>query len=376
VDGVTSSLVSQPLRDAIAVGIGDGLDRLYGRDASALMPGFRSRERMTAADWQAYRDSAAHQLLSHCQRHVPFYRQSLSNYDPASAALAQLATLPVLSKDDVRDQATALHATDQTRKVIVARTSGSTGRPLVVEHDMVAAAHTRAAQRRAFQWFGVHPYSTRVMLLAMPRDHKTHLKNLLVDLATSRRLVEFYDVSTDKLSRMVDALNSHRPTLVTAYASVLNELCVHMIERGIDGRGFGVKLLHTQSEMLLDSHRESMAHAFPGVPVMNEYGSVEVGAMAYSCEHGRLHTTPDHVVTEVVDDNNKIVADGQVGRIVFTSLHARAMPRLATKGCSAMIPAHADAFLDRPSSLRWTVGSLSASSPKTGATSAPAWFIS
>jgi phenylacetate-CoA ligase len=328
VDGVASTLMSQPWRDAVAVGMGDGLDKAYGRDVSRLMPGFLAREQMSSSDWAAYRDSATHQLLAHCRDHVPFYRSSLAGYDAHAPALEQLHRLPLLSKDDVREQAAALHATDQTRKVIVARTSGSTGRPLVVEHDLVSAAYTRAAQRRAFQWFGVHPYATRVMLLAMPRDHKTHLKNLLVDIATSRRLVEFYDVSNDKLNVMIDALASHRPTLVTAYASVLHALCLHMIDRGMDGRRFGVKLLHTQSEMLLDSHRESMARAFPGVPVMNEYGSVEVGAMAYSCAHGSLHTSADHVVTEVVDEHGKPVADGQSGRIVFTSMHARAMPLL------------------------------------------------
>jgi phenylacetate-CoA ligase len=327
-DTTASRLWPRAWRDEVAVRAGAALDRLYGRDVDDLMPAFSARERMSARDWRAYQENALHALLLHCQEHVPAYRDALARYDARASAMAQLSSLPVLSKDTVRNDANALHATDIKRSVITARTSGSTGRPLVVDHDLLSAAHARAAQRRAFLWFGVHPYATRVMLLAMPRDQKTHLKNLAVDVATSRRLVEFYDVSDVKLNDMVAAVASHRPTLLTGYASVLHELSSFIVHQNIDTRAWGIRLVHSQSEMLLDIHRASIAQAFPGTSLMNEYGSVEVGAMAYTCEHGSMHASPDHVIIEVVDDAGTPVPDGTRGHIVFTPLHARAMPLL------------------------------------------------
>jgi len=152
------------------------------------------------------------------------------------------------------------------------------------------------------------------------------LRHRIVGLLTGHRLVEFQDLTRERMTEVLELLRSYRPSVITAYPSVLHELCLEMQRQGVAADEWGIRLLHCQSEMVLDLHRSSFESAFPGVPVLDEYGCVEVGAMAYTCPMGSFHVMPDQVVLEAVDEEYNRVAEGESGRILLTPLEARGMP--------------------------------------------------
>lgn len=330
----TPVLTSDALLEArrlLALASGHALSAAIGRGTGRLLPELERHERWPHDQMRAWQAARLAELVEHALRHVPYYRERLSTRSGGGLRIRdmdELSALPVLSKDDVRDAGEAMFATDRERAVRTCATSGSTGRPLVIAQDRVTEQWVRAAQRRAFRWFHVDPLEPRVFLLSAPQSGRVKLRARAIDLATGRRLFQFHDLSPERMREVAAFIREYRPSFVTAYPSVLHRLCWVCAEDGIDLRDAGVRLLHTQSEALADIHVESFRRVFGDVPVLNEYGCVEVGAMAHSCPHGRLHPAHDSVVVEVVDDDGRPVGPGESGRVLLTPLHARAMPLL------------------------------------------------
>jgi phenylacetate-CoA ligase len=59
--------------------------------------------------------------------------------------------------------------------------------------------------------------------------------------------------------------------------------------------------------------------------VSDNYGSTEA-FMAWECPRGSYHVNAEHVIVEIVDENGRAVAPGQLGRVIVTTLHNRLMP--------------------------------------------------
>ncbi|MDY7092259.1 MAG: AMP-binding protein [Acidobacteriota bacterium] len=311
--------------------LGSRLDRLRGRDAMQDLPRLRQMEWWDAEAYDAHRQERLAELLDFCWQQVPFYRRrieaaGLERSDLADA-LPALQALPPLTKAELREHGESL-LTEPPESLATATTSGSTGAPVRVWQDRHFAGWSRALLRRAFLWHGVEYYEPRVFLLGTPAGPVAALKQRLIDRVIGRRLVSFHGLDDAGYGRVLRTIEKFRPAYITAYPSVLDELCRYAARTGQDLRGRGIRLLHSQSEMLLDTHRESFREVFGDVPVLNEYGCVEIGAMAFSCPAGTLHICHEQVVFEVVDDGGQPVPPGTTGRILLTPLEARGMPLL------------------------------------------------
>jgi phenylacetate-CoA ligase len=64
-----------------------------------------------------------------------------------------------------------------------------------------------------------------------------------------------------------------------------------------------------------------------GGELFSTYGLTEAGLAFHECPvHRGLHSHPDLVITEVVDDAGRPVSDGEIGELVITTLQVEAMP--------------------------------------------------
>lgn len=78
--------------------------------------------------------------------------------------------------------------------------------------------------------------------------------------------------------------------------------------------------------MSLQKERDEWSKIF-GVPVLDEYGSEELaGTVAAQCRHGGYHIWEDINIVEVVDENNEVIQNYELGELVATNLYNWAMP--------------------------------------------------
>jgi phenylacetate-CoA ligase len=120
----------------------------------------------------------------------------------------------------------------------------------------------------------------------------------------------------------LDALKEHlqllRPQVIVALPSYVAALAAARV----DLSSYGVEAITTNSEQSLPQERRQYERQF-GMPVRDEYSSVELEQIAFECSHGRYHVFEDNVYVETIDTDER-----GVGAIVGTSLCATHMPMI------------------------------------------------
>jgi len=127
----------------------------------------------------------------------------------------------------------------------------------------------------------------------------------------------------------IECINRIRPTLIEAYADALFELSRWVVEEKVPLRS--PRAIITSAGVLAPHMRETIREAF-GCPVLDRYGSREVGAIACSCiSSNELHVQENACYVEVVDEEGRPCAEGVEGDILVTLLTNYAMPLIRYK---------------------------------------------
>jgi len=277
------------------------------------------------SDLQAMRLNA---FLADVYRHVPYFRQLMDGAElrpNGSSGLEDLPRLPLLSKDDIRAHGSELKA-DDARGLARFNTGGSTGEPLVFLIGKERVSHDVAAKWRATRWWGVDIGDREIVVWGSPIevDAQDRVRSVRDQLFRTRLLPAF-EMSSDNLSRFVEAIQRFRPRMLFGYPSALALIARHAERAGAELTSLDIRVVFVTSERLYDDQRATIERVF-GCPVANGYGGRDAGFIAHACPAGRLHITAEDIIVEIVDGEGKRLSTGETGEIVITHLATRDFP--------------------------------------------------
>jgi len=269
-------------------------------------------------------------LVSHAYRHVPYYREAMdrAGLGPEDIrTIEDLRRMPLLHKDDVRDNLYFDLMSDTHRKKDVYRisTSGSTGQPLVVWVDRHQLEFRWAATYRSQEWTG-YRFGDRTVRLwhqTIGMDRVQVLKERLDALLSRRRFVPAFEMNTAGVRAMERLIRGFSPTLIDGYAESFH----YLARLGLDPslREIGIRGIISSAQTLDATSRRAIELAF-GTRVFDKYGSREFSGIAYECEHHTGH----HVVAEgyIVEIlvGGRPALPGELGEVVVTDLNNYVMP--------------------------------------------------
>jgi phenylacetate-CoA ligase len=252
-----------------------------------------------------------------------FIQSSSKNADP----LDSLRQLPILEKRTLQDRPSSLLTATFSGRTVGKSTGGSTGAPIRIIKDADGVAREMATTWAALEWYGIRLGERSVRFWGTPLTRRRRLRFKLTDLAMNRIRLSAFDLDDTDLRRYWTDCFEFRPVWMYGYASLIHMFADWIERNGLDGQDIGLRAVVSTSEPLNDTQRDQISRVFDA-PVYDEYGCGEVGAIAYSCEVGRLHIMTDNVFVEVLDDNQLPVTPGQTGEVIVTDLTNRAMPLL------------------------------------------------
>jgi len=302
--------------------------RLGGRFAE-YVDEFRSRDRMSGADFRVLVASELARLLVIASQEVPYYQKTwpgagdLAERTDGTTATQILQTLPITPKDALRGSPSdfVVRSRHGGRGLHQYASSGSSGTPVTVVWD--SDVHRRfiaAREVRSFGWAGTSLLKSRSMIGGRSVVPETNSSPPFHRYNAAEKQVYFsaFHIAPQNLGHYIAAFNHHRPAVLTGYAHSYFTLARFMLDlnRKLD---YQPDALVLSSEKVTDSMREILERAF-GAPVFEEYGCVENCMLATQCEEGRLHVSPDFGIIEIVDDDGKILPPGHDGRIICTGL--------------------------------------------------------
>jgi phenylacetate-CoA ligase len=299
----------------------------FGPGFARAARGYAERDRYTEEQWRAWQQARLRELLPAVARAVPHYRARWSRAEHAAAAAGRLHELPLLEKDAVRADARAFLREDvRPGRTMVFHTSGTTGTPVATVWT-VAELRDSLAQRevRSARWAGVSftlPRATFSGRMVEPRPESTG-PYYRFNLAERQVYLSPFHLRPGTAWLYVEALRKHGVQWLTGYAVTYYLLAELMLEQGL--RVPGLRAVITTSEKVTPEMRRVMERAY-GCRVYEEYSTVENALFVSECPEGRLHSSPDVAVVEILRPDGTACDPGEVGEVVTTSLSRTYQP--------------------------------------------------
>ena len=267
-------------------------------------------------------------LLLYAGANVPYYRELFHScrFEPrALESLADLAELPVLTREVVRERYDDLVDPAHRGKNLKKGTSGTTGKPLKFEYSTDSECWRQAMKLRGYGWAGYRPGKKAFFYWAAVTGGPPGWK-VRFDRALKRE--RFFDsMKQDEASRWaaLQILRRMRPEVMICYTQSCAQFARWIVENGL--RDWEDIPVICGAEAVLQGDRSILAQAF-GPGIFETYGSRETMLIAAECgAHAGLHLSEENLVLEIVK-NGRGVGPGEPGDVVITDLHNYGMPMI------------------------------------------------
>lgn len=299
-----------------------------------IRPGVMDQYRKLVRDQYLSADELAHinwekrkKLLRHVFEYVPYYAQTFreAGLDPQDVKTEEdWARLPILTKEQIRNNSHNLIASDGSEKYLkMVTTGGSTGQPLKVFHD------NRFPQEiigwRLLSWWGVNPSDNAAYCWRLVRKNRlSKVLNALMWWPTRRIWFDASMMSDASAKEFIAQFNSLKPEYFQGYTGSVDFLAQYILNNDLSVHS--PKCVWGTSSPISATQRSHIEKAFRA-PLYDQYGCSEVYWLAGQCREKRdLHFFSDVRQIEFVDDNGTVLPSGEEGNVVVTDLENYGFP--------------------------------------------------
>jgi len=296
--------------------------RRYGPETRQLAKEALERESWSADRWQEYQAQQLTKLLDHAASNVPYYREHWRRRRARGdrSSHLELRNWPVLTKEELRQDAAQFLSDDRSGKLYEVTTSGSSGTPLTTWKSREAIANWYAlVEARWRNWYDVD-VNTRWAIFGgkvVTPFEQEEPPFWVWNRGLNQLYMSTFHLRPQNVRDYLQALETYEVRYLYGYASSLHTLASLALEQGLQVPQMKVAI--SNAEPLHDFQRESIGRAF-GCPVRDTYGMAEEVAAASECEAGNMHLWPEVGVVEVLADHeDRVLPAGEDGRLVCTS---------------------------------------------------------
>lgn len=286
----------------------------------------KEREKFTLFEWEEYKLLKLKNILLHSFDNVPFYKNAFKDHNITrnfinEMTLNDLNVFPFLEKRNLRELGTSSLLSDKLeKKGKYFSSSGSTGTPTKIL--MSYSMHQRWSacfEARIRNWAGVTNKSSRGMIGGRRVVTDANAKPPFYRYNFIEKQVYFsaYHISLKTVFNYVDAMQKYNIDYMTGYAVSNYLLALFIKQKKL--KAPKLKAVITSSEKLTPEMREVMEEVYK-CKIFDSWSGVEACALVSECEYGSLHISEDVGIIEILDENGREVADGEIGEVVCTGL--------------------------------------------------------
>jgi phenylacetate-CoA ligase len=297
------------------------------------------------SDIARIQDALLQETIVRAARTSPFYRERFSGGTPAAAIRSrdELTRLPFTSKEDIQARNLDFWAAPREALMEVVATTGTTGEPIYVAMTRQDLDRLGENERRGFSWLGAKPGDR--FHVAITLDN-LFVAGLAYHLGLHKVGAAALRVGAQPVRRHLDLMKQLRPDGIVAVPSLLLALANQARRDGDDLAAFAPRkaMLIGDAIRTLGLGPNTLGRALEtawGGELFSTYGLTEAGLAFHECPaHQGLHSHPDLVVVEIVDDAGRPVPDGEIGELVITPLQMEGMPliRYRTGDITLQVP--------------------------------------
>ena len=320
----------------VIIPLGDKIKgrNLHGEFANALRTQWLSEEELLRLQNDKLR-----KLLEHAYLNVPYYtrvfnERGLKPQDIRSRA--DLVKLPILTKEIIKEYHDELISKDiDKRQALDGSTGGSTGTPMRFKEDLDTWNKLRGLNFRGWTWAGFNvgeklfTLAGNSLVAKNTGGRKMLIKNMYDRIIMRNNKHDCTDITPKAMKNHYEDMMKYKPRGIRGYASSLYFLAKYIDDNDLPVPN--VKVVFTTGEKLHPKYRYKIQQVFHA-PVFDGYGASDGGVTAHECYmHEGLHIGEEHCVLEIVDNDGRVLPNGEVGYVITTDLNNYVFPFIRYK---------------------------------------------
>jgi len=291
-------------------------------------------EFQTPDEIKLYQEELLRKALMYLQEHSPYYqRMFLSHGINASKieTIEQLQTIPFTEKKDLQLYNQDFLCCPREKIIDYITTSGTLGDPVTfgcTDADLERLAYN---EMKSFATAGVKQGDIVQLMCTID---KRFMAGLAYFLGLRKMGASVIRVGNGIPELQWDTIKRIQPDTIMCVPSFILRLIQYAEEHDIDYRNSSVKRIigigegMREQDFSLNLLGRRIKEKWD-VDLFATYSSTEMGATfaECGCQMGG-HVHPELIIVEIIGDDDKPVADGEIGEIVVTTLGVEAMPLL------------------------------------------------
>ena len=284
---------------------------------------------------QQFQEEKLQELLQYLSTYSPYYQRIFKEYHidiKAIKTLEDLQKLPTTTKNDLQCYNDDFLCVPKTAIIDYASTSGTLGRPVtfgLTDKDLDRLAYNEAI---SLSCAGIQKGDVVQLMTTIDRRFMAGLAYFLGIRKLGASIVR---VGAGIPELQWDSIHSYQPKWLIAVPSFLLKLIEFAEKSGIDYRKSSVKGVICIGETLRKQDfspnllTQKIMEKWPELALYSTYASTEMSTTFTECEymHGGHHH-PELIITEVLDDEGKVLPEGSLGELTITTLGIEGMPLL------------------------------------------------
>lgn len=267
-------------------------------------------------------------LLKSAKEHSAWHAKRIENsgINIEDLSFDEFKKLPVMTRADAQQHGNEMAWPGVPGGSFRYTTGGSSGQPLIFHFGRSRQASDAAGRIRARRWWGVNVGEPEVYLWGAPVElNKTDRIKTIRDRLLNQLLLNAFEMSPEKMSGYLKAIQKFNPKCIYGYASSVALLARYAQQNGKHISLPDLKVVCTTGEPLYPEQRQVISEFFK-VPVANEFGSRDAGFIAHANSHQQMLLLSESNILEVLDPDGNSVKPGELGEAVMTGLCSEAQP--------------------------------------------------
>jgi phenylacetate-CoA ligase len=280
-------------------------------------------QKFSKEEFYSWQEKKKWEIVKFHHRNNPLYKELVGKYLPEN-----WEDLPIIKKSDLQNNLGSLISNGLSKRDLhFGSTSGSSGNPLKFAKDKYSHSITWAIILDRYKKIGITSSDYQARFFGIPLDGVPYYKERLKDFFISRYRFMIFDISESALFHFVDKFRTTPFKYLYGYTNSQLAFANFLKSKGIKLKSLcpTLKCSIVTSEQCSEENRVFLEDVF-GFPIFNEYGAAEVGFLAMSDLDQVKRLSNESIFSEVLDDFDNVVPDGNTGRLIFTNFFNIAMP--------------------------------------------------
>ncbi|MEX1148082.1 MAG: phenylacetate--CoA ligase PaaK, partial [Sphingomonadales bacterium] len=282
--------------------------------------------------------------VAHAYANVPHYKKK---FDDAGVrpediqSLDDLSRFPFTSKEDLRQNYPfGMFAVPMEKVVRVHASSGTTGKPTVVGYTRKDIEIWANVAARSIYAAGGRPSD----IIHVGYGYGLFTGGLGAHYGAEYLGATVIPMSGGQTEKQVQLIQDFKPDIIMCTPSYMLHIADEFRKQGLNPRECSLRVGIFGAEPWTDSMRTEIEETF-NIDAVDIYGLSEVmgPGVANECIETKdgPHIWEDHFYPEIINpETGKVLPDGELGELVFTSLTKEAMPviRYRTRDLTRLLP--------------------------------------